>query len=234
MNWKHLAAVVILAGSVLAQIPVGAKQVPCPVQIEGKVYGINFLRPLSDTATCEQLTTIFHEQIIAQLKQQGLLGATAANPNPRKRTLPPPAPTPTPRTTWSGNTYYTGGAMAATPLDKTAATPKKEEKIMPDWINVHNGIIAVGGLMGLILGLILFFNCFFTVHTKQAGIVERLGKFSRIAGPGLNFKVPFFDSLVYTEDLNMQLMDIEMSSKTKDDATIAVSVRVQYFVLPAS
>ncbi len=96
MNWKHLAAVVILAGSVLAQIPVGAKQVPCPVQIEGKVYGINFLRPLSDTATCEQLTTIFHEQIIAQLKQQGLLGATAANPNPRKRTLPPPAPTPEP------------------------------------------------------------------------------------------------------------------------------------------
>lgn len=69
------------------------------------------------------------------------------------------------------------------------------------------------------------------IHTKQAGIVERLGKFSRIAGPGLNFKLPLFESCVYVEELNMQLMDVPVESKTKDDATVTVPVRVQYYVL---
>jgi len=76
-----------------------------------------------------------------------------------------------------------------------------------------------------------FFGSFFTIHTKQAGIIERFGKFKCIATEGLNWKIPFIESLVYTEDLNMQLMDIEVQSKTKDDATVTIPVRVQYFVL---
>jgi regulator of protease activity HflC (stomatin/prohibitin superfamily) len=75
-------------------------------------------------------------------------------------------------------------------------------------------------------------SSFFIVHTKQADVVERLGKFDRIAGPGLNFKVPLLEKKVYVEDLNMQLMDVPVMSKTKDDATVTVPVRVQYFVLP--
>ncbi|HLG97189.1 MAG TPA: SPFH domain-containing protein [Bryobacteraceae bacterium] len=82
-----------------------------------------------------------------------------------------------------------------------------------------------------IFAVIAVFSGFFTIHTKQAGLVERLGKFSHIAGPGLNFKVPFIDSLVYVEDLNMQLMDVSVQSKTKDDATVTIPIRVQYFVL---
>lgn len=74
-------------------------------------------------------------------------------------------------------------------------------------------------------------SSFFIVHTKQAAVVERLGKFDRIAGPGLNFKLPLLEKKVYVEDLNMQLMDVPVMSKTKDDATVTVPVRVQYFVL---
>lgn len=99
---------------------------------------------------------------------------------------------------------------------------------LPDWINVANVVLAVMGVFAL--GAV--FSCFFTIHTKQAGLVERLGKFNRIAEAGLNFKLPFLESLVYIEDLNMQLMDVPVMSKTKDDATITVPVRVQYFVLP--
>lgn len=80
--------------------------------------------------------------------------------------------------------------------------------------------------------LIVIVQSAFTVHTKQAAIVERFGKFNRIAGPGLNFKTPFIEKVVYVEDLNMQLMDVPVMSKTKDDATVTVPVRVQYFVLP--
>jgi regulator of protease activity HflC (stomatin/prohibitin superfamily) len=84
----------------------------------------------------------------------------------------------------------------------------------------------------VIVAAVVFSRSFFIVHTKQAAIVERLGKFDRIAGPGLNFRLPFIEAKVYVEDLNMQLMDVPVMSKTKDDATVTVPVRVQYFVLP--
>lgn len=81
------------------------------------------------------------------------------------------------------------------------------------------------------VSLIVMFGSFFTVHTKEAGIVERFGKFNRIASEGLNWKLPIVESVVYVESLNMQLLDIEVQSKTKDDATVTIPVRVQYYVL---
>jgi regulator of protease activity HflC (stomatin/prohibitin superfamily) len=83
----------------------------------------------------------------------------------------------------------------------------------------------------VVLALVTLKGSFFTIHTKQAGLVERLGKFNRIAGPGLNFKLPFVESLVYVEELSMQLMDVPVMSKTMDDATVTIPVRVQYYVL---
>lgn len=94
------------------------------------------------------------------------------------------------------------------------------------------GFTFVGVVILFLIGVFVLSNSFFTVHTKQAAIIERFGKFERIAGPGLNFKLPLIEKKVYTEDLNMQLMDVPVMSKTKDDATVTVPVRVQYFVLP--
>lgn len=71
----------------------------------------------------------------------------------------------------------------------------------------------------------------FSIHTMEAGIVERFSRFQRVATEGLNVKIPFIESLVYVEDLSMQLMDVPVSSKTKDDVTLEVAVRVQYYVL---
>lgn len=99
-------------------------------------------------------------------------------------------------------------------------------------MEVETIVLIVGSVIGGIFLLSMAFGSFFTIHTKQAGIVERFGKFRRIANPGLNWKAPFIDSLEYVEDLNMQLMDVPVMSKTKDDATVTVPVRVQYFVLP--
>lgn len=93
------------------------------------------------------------------------------------------------------------------------------------------GVGLVGFVILIVFGIFVLANSFFIVHTKQAAIVERLGKFDRIAGPGLNFKIPIIEKRVYVEDLNMQLMDVPVMSKTKDDATVTVPVRVQYFVL---
>lgn len=92
-------------------------------------------------------------------------------------------------------------------------------------------------ILGVIPGIMVLFGCcammgsFFIIHTKEAGVVERFGRFTRIATEGLNWKTPFIESVVHIENLNMQLMDIEVQSKTKDDATVTIPVRVQYFIL---
>ena len=108
----------------------------------------------------------------------------------------------------------------------------KEQSEQEGGGNGHFSLGLAGGLIVLVLFIIILWKCFFTVHTKQAAVIEKFGKFERIAGPGLNFKIPFIERVVYVEDLNMQLMDVPVMSKTQDDATVTVPVRVQYYVLP--
>ncbi len=40
----------------------------------------------------------------------------------------------------------------------------------------------------VLLALSIVLGSFFTVETAQVAIVQRLGKFARVAGPGLNWK----------------------------------------------
>lgn len=99
---------------------------------------------------------------------------------------------------------------------------------LPEWLDWSFPLYIFAGLF--IVSILT--GCYFTIHTKQAGIVERFGKFLRIAPEGLNFKLPLIDKVVYREDLNMQLLDVGVTSKTKDDATLNIPVRVQYSILP--
>jgi membrane protease subunit HflK len=50
------------------------------------------------------------------------------------------------------------------------------------------------GAIGVIV-LILLFSSFFTISPEEVGVILRFGKFSRIVDPGLNFKLPFIESL---------------------------------------
>ena len=52
-------------------------------------------------------------------------------------------------------------------------------------------ILAVAAL--ILLTLIL--GSFFTVSTAQVAVVTRFGKFLRIAEPGLNWKMPYLDTV---------------------------------------
>ena len=46
-------------------------------------------------------------------------------------------------------------------------------------------------VIGAIIALILLFSSFFVVDQKEEAVVLNFGKFSRILGPGLHFKLPF-------------------------------------------
>ena len=73
---------------------------------------------------------------------------------------------------------------------------------------------------------------FFVVQQQTTALVQTLGKFSRAAGPGLHFKMPFIQKVVGTVNLRVQQFDVEVETKTQDNVFLRVIVSVQYFVLP--
>lgn len=90
----------------------------------------------------------------------------------------------------------------------------------------------------LLLGVIAVFvllvitGSFFTVATSQAAIVQRFGKFLRVANAGLNFKMPFFDLITARINLRVQQLDVEIETKTKDNVFVRIPVSIQYLVMP--
>ena len=79
--------------------------------------------------------------------------------------------------------------------------------------------------------LIVLFKTIKVVPQKQVMIVERLGKFHKAAGAGLNIIVPFIDSVRDTLDLREQITPIEPQSViSRDNVTMAVDA-VIYFVI---
>lgn len=73
----------------------------------------------------------------------------------------------------------------------------------------------------------------FIVRQQTSAIVERLGRFTRIAPAGLNFKIPFIDRVAGRLSLRIQQLDVKIETKTKDNVFVNVVVSVQYYVLPS-
>jgi len=93
-------------------------------------------------------------------------------------------------------------------------------------------LILVGILV--VVGLAILRGSFFTIDTAHAGVVQRLGKFSRIAQPGLNFKIPFLDTVVARLSLQVQQMDVKVETKTKDNVFVIIPISIQYKVISDS
>jgi len=92
-------------------------------------------------------------------------------------------------------------------------------------------IIIIGSFVALlVLGTVL--GSFFTIQTQQAAVIQRFGKFLRVANAGLNFKAPWIDNLVAMVDLRIQQFSAIIETKTKDNVFVKIPVNVQYFIIP--
>ncbi len=91
--------------------------------------------------------------------------------------------------------------------------------------------IPVMVVVGLPLLIILAFS-FYTVQQQSSAIIERFGKFQRIAGPGLNLKIPIIDRIADRVTLRLQQLDVRIETKTEDNVFVTILVSVQYFVKP--
>ena len=72
---------------------------------------------------------------------------------------------------------------------------------------------------------------FFIVQQQTVAVVQRFGKFDRLAEAGLHVKVPFIEKVAGTVNLRVQQLDVEVETKTRDNVFVRVIVSVQYFVL---
>jgi regulator of protease activity HflC (stomatin/prohibitin superfamily) len=80
--------------------------------------------------------------------------------------------------------------------------------------------------------LSIVMGSFFTVETAQVAIVQRLGKFARVAGPGLNWKTPYLEAVVRRLSMKVQQFDVQVETKTQDNVFVQIPVSIQYKIIP--
>ena len=92
----------------------------------------------------------------------------------------------------------------------------------------------MGWLIFIVIAAIvlLILDGFFIVRQQTSAVVERFGTFNRIAGSGLNIKIPLIDRISGRISLRIQQLDVRVETKTKDNVFVFVVVSVQYYVLP--
>ena len=91
------------------------------------------------------------------------------------------------------------------------------------------GLIVIGVILLIIIATA--FDGFYIVRTKEAAIIERMGKFVNVAHAGLHFKVPYVDRVRAKISLQIRQLDVMVETKTKDNVFVQIPVAVQYEVV---
>jgi membrane protease subunit HflK len=65
---------------------------------------------------------------------------------------------------------------------------------VPPWLNRFLSNFRLW--LGIFLVILVLFSGIFTIGAEEVGVITRFGKYTRTVEPGLNFKVPFIESVV--------------------------------------
>ena len=90
--------------------------------------------------------------------------------------------------------------------------------------------VLLGFGLFLLLGAVL--GSFFTVQTAEVVVVTRFGQYLRSAEPGLNWKVPYIDTVQGRVSLRVEQIALTMETKTKDNVFVTIPISVQTRVRP--
>jgi regulator of protease activity HflC (stomatin/prohibitin superfamily) len=93
-------------------------------------------------------------------------------------------------------------------------------------------VLLIPLAIGALIFLTLVLGSFFTVNTSQVAVITRFGKFLRTADPGLNWKVPYFDTVAGIVSLRVNQINLTMETKTKDNVFVTIPISVQNRVRP--
>lgn len=86
-------------------------------------------------------------------------------------------------------------------------------------------------LIGIaVIGVIILSGGLFVVKQQEVAIIERLGRYQRVAHSGLNFKIPIIDLVSGKLSLRIQKLDVKVETKTKDNVIVQIHVSVQFLI----
>ena len=91
-------------------------------------------------------------------------------------------------------------------------------------MNIFNIIIYVIAFYFLIRSIMI-------IPERQSWVIQRLGKFNRIARPGFKLRIPIIESVASKENLRIQQLDVDVETKTNDDVFVILKISVQYRII---
>jgi regulator of protease activity HflC (stomatin/prohibitin superfamily) len=91
-------------------------------------------------------------------------------------------------------------------------------------------LVLLGALA--LIAIFVILGSFFTVNTAEVAVVTRFSRFLSIAQPGLNWKVPFFDTVAGNVSLRVNQISLTMETKTRDNVFVTIPISVQNRVRP--
>lgn len=98
---------------------------------------------------------------------------------------------------------------------------------------ILNFIFSASFIYLIVIGVILFFIICSTisiVDQYEKGLIFRLGKFSKVANPGVNFLVPFLDNIVKVDTRIVTLNLENQQTITKDNVSVMLNAVLWYQV----
>lgn len=90
------------------------------------------------------------------------------------------------------------------------------------------------GVLFVIAALVWGGLGFYTVDQQERGVVLRLGKFSEVVGPGLQWNPPLVDKVTVVNTTRVRSSDHNAQMLTGDENIVDVGMTVQYVVSDAS
>jgi regulator of protease activity HflC (stomatin/prohibitin superfamily) len=88
-------------------------------------------------------------------------------------------------------------------------------------------LYGVGGA----LILVLLIKSIILVNEKTVFVIQRLGKFQRMAHAGFGMIIPFIDKKAGVINMRVQQLDVDVETKTRDDVFVHLRVSVQFQVM---
>ena len=82
----------------------------------------------------------------------------------------------------------------------------------------------------ILIVLILFFGSFFTINQGYIGVITMFGKYRRVVRPGLNMKLPIFESVSKKVSIQNRSVELEFQAVTQDQANVYFKSMLLYSV----
>lgn len=86
----------------------------------------------------------------------------------------------------------------------------------------------------IILGVIIFFSSFVTVNQGYVAVITVFGKYRRIVGAGLNFRIPLIEMIYKKISIQNRSVELEFQAVTQDQANVYFKAMLLYAVINQS